>query len=237
MIDWRIFHKETTCSTNNDALSGSHGDVFTADFQTAGRGRIGHKWLSTAGMNLAMSAVVDVSSLSLESASTFPLVVGLAVARGLNHFLTRHNALVKWPNDIFVDGRKVAGVLCERHGDNLIAGVGVNVMQREFPEEIASRATSLALFENKAFSVDVVRGAILEELAVCYEKWVSLGFEALYEELSMIDFLKSRAIAVRQTDDDPSPVEGVCGGIQKDGSLDVGGEKVFAGEAHVEEVL
>lgn len=236
MTEWRVFYKEVTTSTNVDALGGRHGDVFTAGFQTAGKGRLGHKWLSSKGKNLVMSAVLDVSRVSLEHSVTFPLVCGLATARALSRFSPDAAVSIKWPNDVWVRGAKIAGILCERHGDNVTAGIGVNVLERRFPQEIASRATSLTLLTGAPVSVNDVRDAVLEELSSLYDVWVDRGFEVVYGELSAMDFLKGRKVRVRQSDDDLDPVEGVCGGILVDGSLDVAGERVYAGEAHVEEM-
>lgn len=235
-MDWRIFHKEITASTNVDALDGRHADVFTANFQSAGKGRLGHKWISSAGMNLSMSVVLDISAVPVEDSVTFPLVCGLAVARAVTRFSPDYPALVKWPNDVWVRGAKIAGILCERCGGNVVAGIGVNVMQTQFPQEIASRATSLALLSHTPPSVHDMRDAVLAELSALYAKWLSKGFRSVYAELSAIDLLKGRIVSVGQTDGDPAPVEGMCGGILEDGSLDVAGVSVYAGEAHVEEM-
>ena len=263
MTNWRIHHKAETASTNLDARTGRHGDVFTADYQTAGRGRLDHKWLSPPGANLMMSVVLSVDGLAPEQVATLPLVVGLAVIKVVgsdvlgrpqppeneNSVLCRLRAArrsaptvqLKWPNDVLVDGRKIAGILCERNGDNVIAGIGVNVRQTEFPPEIATRATSLQIAcgapGGRALpSSDTVRDQILSQLDKWYGIWRSDGFAAVYPEIAAVDFLSGREIAVRQSDDDPAPVIGVSNGIMPDGSLDVGGTKVYAGEAHVERI-
>ena len=260
MIGWRIHHKTETVSTNLDARGGAHGDVFTADYQTAGRGRLDHKWLSPPKTNLMMSVVLSVEGLAPEQVSTLPLVAGLAVAKAVgsdvlgrpqppeneDSVLNRLRAArrsaptvqLKWPNDVLVDDKKIAGVLCERNGDNVIAGIGVNVGQTEFDKEIADRATSLQIVCGapgcRALpSLDTVRDQILSKLDRWYGIWREKGFAAVYPEIAAIDFLKGREIAVRQTDDDSTPVSGVSNGIMPDGSLDVGGTKVYAGEAHV----
>ena len=88
-MDWMIHHKPETASTNLDARAGRHGDVFTADFQTAGRGRLDHKWLSTPGENLMLSAVLDVGDCPPDRVATLPLVVGLAVIEGLSPLLPK----------------------------------------------------------------------------------------------------------------------------------------------------
>ena len=78
---WNLHHKRETASTNLDAREGRHRDVFTADFQTAGRGRLDHTWSSPPGTNLLMSVVLAVDGLAPERVATLPLVAGLAVAR------------------------------------------------------------------------------------------------------------------------------------------------------------
>ena len=231
MTPWRIKHVEETESTNLLARSGRPGDVFTADFQTAGRGRLDHRWLAERGQNLMMSVVIDVSGLEAEHAATLPLAVGLAVVEGLRGMAP--GLMLKWPNDVLADGRKLAGILCERHGDNAIVGIGVNVLQREFPGEIADRATSLALLGSDA-SAAQVRDAVLGSLSQAIADWRS-GFAAIYPRIASIDYLSGRRVAVRQLDDAAPSASGVCGGIQPDGSLLVGGASVWAGEAHVAE--
>ena len=235
-MNWRVFRKDITDSTNRDARAGVPGDVFTAGFQTAGRGRLDHKWLSRPNENLMMSAVLDVAGLSPEHAATIPLVVGLSVCDALERLGASALAEIalKWPNDVLAGGRKIAGILCERVGDEVIAGIGVNVNQREFPSEIASRATSLALLRGTSVpDVDSVLDVVLSCLAANYEVWREKGLAAHLPRIAAIDYLKGREISVKRTDDDASPATGICGGIAADGSLLVAGEHVYAGEAHV----
>ena len=256
MIRWQIHQKAETASTNLDARAGGHGDVFVADFQTAGRGRLDHKWLSPPGANLMMSAVLSVAGLSCEAVSTFPLVVGLTVVRAVRGLLPAEVArtvLLKWPNDVLVGGRKVAGILCERDGERVIVGIGVNVKQREFPQEIAKKAISLGSVPGfpagaapsssgsvplvRSGAVPLVRDAVLAALGDSYADWRERGFAAIYPQVCAVDFLRGQALAVRQTDEDAQPVRGICRGIQSDGSLLVGDIRVYAGEAHVEEIV
>lgn len=243
-----IHHKPETASTNLDARAGRHGDVFTADFQTAGRGRLDHKWLSAPGENLMLSAVLDVGDCPPDRVATLPLVVGLAVIEGLSPLLPKElSPRLKWPNDVLVDGRKLAGILCERHGDTVIVGLGVNVKQREFAPEIAEKATSLSLLlgpvpagkgpapasKGSVPALTQVRDAILVALGRLYATWREEGLSPFLGRLAELDFLRGRTISVRQTDDDTEPFQGVCEGIAADGSLLVGGQAIYAGEAHV----
>ena len=182
---WTIHHTAVTESTNLDARDGKPGDVFTADEQTAGRGRLDHTWISPPGENL----------------------------------LIYH--------------RKLAGILCERHGENVIAGVGINVNQKVFAPEIALRATSLCQVDGTERPLEMVQRAFLKTLAPFYDNWRQNGFAAIHPLIVPCDALKGRQVSVLQTDADPTPVSGLCGGIQPDGTLLVGDTSVFAGEAHV----
>jgi len=221
-----IHRLKVTESTNRDAESAPAGSVFVAEWQTAGRGRLDHRWLSAPGENLLMSVVFDVAGVTAAEVATFPLVVGLAVREVTG-------GMLKWPNDVLVNGRKIAGILCERHGDRVVAGIGINVCQREFSPEIAGRTTSLVL-EGIGMSVDETLTRVLESLALLYECWRREGFGALLPKLQSADWLRGRMVCVRRTDDDSAPASGICGGIADDGSLLVAGERIYAGEAHVE---
>ncbi len=239
---WRIRHRAVTESTNADAAAaGEPGDVFTAGLQTGGRGRLGHRWLSPPGVNLMMSAVIGVEGLPPEEVATLPLVVGLAVTRLVDGFLAEGedreinlDVRIKWPNDILVDWRKICGILCERKDDRVIAGIGLNVNQLKFPAELEGLATSLsAELGGEEIDLAEARDGLLECLGATLAAWRKDGFKALWMELVCRDVLRNMEISVKRTPDDKAPVHGVCGGIQPDGSLLVGGERVYAGEAHV----
>ncbi len=232
-MKWHIYHKDVTRSTNLDARGGKSGDVFTADAQLAGRGRLDHPWHSGEGENLALSAVLDVVNCEPEVVATIPLVVGLAVAQAIETLLGRSRVGIKWPNDILVNGRKLAGILCERHGDRVIAGVGVNVKAMSFPKEFAAKATSLVQEGAKGASVPSVRDEILAQLARLYTLWREKGFAPIYPEIAARDILKGKFVEVAQGDNDAQTLHGLCGGIAANGSLNVAGEEIYAGEAHI----
>lgn len=228
---WRITHVRETVSTNILARDGRPGDVFTADFQSAGRGRLDHKWLSPPGENLMMSAVVDVSGMEPQEAATLPLAVGLAIVEALAPFAGELR--LKWPNDVLSNGRKLAGILCERNGDSAIVGIGVNVRQTVFAPEIADRATSLALLGSDMTPV-AARDSVLVSLGRVVDEWRRGGFSGLWPRIAAVDCLKGGVVSVRQSDGATPSVRGACSGIARDGSLVVAGEQVWAGEAHVE---
>ena len=143
-----------TRSTNDDAkaaaaIGAPELSVFAADEQTAGRGRGGRAWHSPLGENLYLSFLLR-PGWEPQAAAPFALVVGLAVAEEIDARLALPRAQVKWPNDVHVDGRKIAGILLEasiREGRlaSLVVGVGVDVHAASFPPELSALATSLAL--------------------------------------------------------------------------------------------
>ena len=233
-MEFRFHHKETTASTNADAREGRPGDVFVAEFQTAGRGRLDHEWHAARGENLTFSVVLDAADMSPAEVATLPLVVGLAGARAVEALLGNSSQVaVKWPNDVVVGGKKICGILCERNGDAVIAGVGLNVNQTDFPAEIAARATSLRLVAETPFDRDGVLNRVVAEIGDMHSRWLRGGFAALRGGFAAVDYLKGRMVSVFSTDDDKAPFEGLCGGVQEDGSLLVGSTKVYAGEARV----
>jgi BirA family biotin operon repressor/biotin-[acetyl-CoA-carboxylase] ligase len=144
--------RATTPSTNDDAWAalaagGPDGLAVVAHEQTGGRGRAGRAWAHAPGMGLALSLGLRLGP-GPHAAGVIPLAAGLAVAEALGGLGAA--ARLKWPNDVLVDGRKVAGVLCEMRrlpaGDAVVVGIGVNVRQRaaDFPPELREAATSLA---------------------------------------------------------------------------------------------
>ena len=124
-MQWDIHQFESLESTNATALSCPPGTVVMAECQTAGRGRYGRTWQSPKG-NLYMSLVL--SDLGKNNAY-IAFLTAVAVADSLPGF----DIALKWPNDVLLSGKKLAGILIEKEGDKLVVGIGVNVMTS--PEE------------------------------------------------------------------------------------------------------
>jgi len=162
-----------TGSTNDDAwdaaaAGAADGTAVVADHQSRGRGRDGRTWVDAPGRALALSLLL-VPGCDRGAFATAPLVAGLALARGLDALGV--DAELKWPNDLLLAGRKLAGVLCERRrlaggGDAFVIGTGVNVAQRadEFPPELAGGATSLHLAGHTGITREDVAAAYLNAL-------------------------------------------------------------------------
>ena len=211
-------------STNLDARGAAPGSVFVAERQTDGRGRLDHRWHASPGANLTFSVVLGAHPDPAQNA-TLPLVAGLAVAEALGPGFA-----VKWPNDVYFGERKICGILCERDGDNVIVGIGVNVNETAFPPELARQATSLKLLRGATQDKDAVLRDVLRALEQLYAGWRRDGFAPLLERFAARDFLFGRPVSVVQTDFDPSPVSGTARGIRDDGALWVDDVPVYAGE-------
>ena len=159
----KVFYQDAVGSTNNEArrdiLAGkaSSGNIYLTEFQTNGRGRGVNRWVCPAGEGLLFSLVVD-PDVAPELWYRMSLSVGMAVLETLGELGIE--AQLKWPNDIYVNDKKLGGILIEKVNNLLILGVGLNVNVREFPEEVAGRASSLALELNH----DVEREVLLASL-------------------------------------------------------------------------
>ncbi|MCB9590184.1 MAG: biotin--[acetyl-CoA-carboxylase] ligase [Polyangiaceae bacterium] len=219
-----VVHFEQIGSTNDEAISAArqgakHGSVFIADSQTAGRGRRGKSWSSPAGENLLFSVLVR-SPLELKTASRLTLAVGLAVRDAIAEY-TKSAPQLKWPNDVWVDGKKLAGILVESQlsGDKLdsvVIGVGANVLSRDLPEEIASLATSLALSEQAEGAPRLTREGVLARVLIQLERRLGQfereGLSSMLDELRAHDGLLGRTVRVDER-------RGTARGIDQNGAL------------------
>ena len=150
---WQVEYHATLPSTNDRALAllaASPGDLprlVLAGEQTAGRGRGANRWWSAAGAITASAVVAFPVGVPAERRPWLALVTGLAIREALSHWAT-HPVQVKWPNDVYLDGRKVSGILIETSAsqlDRAVVGFGINVGNRvaSAPEEVRRRAVSL----------------------------------------------------------------------------------------------
>ena len=178
-------HFRRTDSTNERARvlatgGAPHGTLVTADEQTAGRGRQGRSWVAPAGAALLCSLVLR------EPPRLLPLMAGVAVARSVGP-----GAGVKWPNDVLLDGRKVAGILVEGRPQErwAVLGIGVNVALRpeDLPPEVRSRAGGLGLPQTE---IEPLLSRVLEEL----EYWLHSSPELVLAELGRRDALLDRPV-------------------------------------------
>ncbi|PIR17468.1 MAG: biotin--[acetyl-CoA-carboxylase] ligase [Deltaproteobacteria bacterium CG11_big_fil_rev_8_21_14_0_20_49_13] len=220
MIGSKIHHYKEIVSTNDIAFGlakngAAHGEVVVAETQTKGRGRMGRLWESPAGRSICMSVILRPDS-SVET-SPLTLVVGIAVADALKNF-TKGELKVKWPNDIWLNGKKLCGILAEKGDGAIVVGIGVNVNSEksDLSPEVSGIATSLKEEEGKAFDPEAVLKNICEELDNYYNVFVADGFDpfvALYNSWSLIN---DKEVSVTFNNE---VTKGVAIGIDTDGAL------------------
>jgi BirA family biotin operon repressor/biotin-[acetyl-CoA-carboxylase] ligase len=176
-------HSATTGSTNDDAaawLDAPHGALVTADAQHAGRGRHGRTWYSPADAHLYASVVLRPAIADARWAA-LGLVVGLGLRDGLGPWCDR--VRLKWPNDLVVDGRKLAGILCEARWQgsvpHIVVGFGVNLAATAFPPELADIGTTLETLTGTTIDRAAVLAAILGGLEPRLDQLGRDGFAAM----------------------------------------------------------
>jgi BirA family transcriptional regulator, biotin operon repressor / biotin---[acetyl-CoA-carboxylase] ligase len=213
--------------------------VVVADQQLAGRGRRGRTWSAPTGTSLLASIIVR-PRLPQALLSTLSLTTAVAAAEALRR-VARVDARLKWPNDVLVSGRKIAGILLESRMGGApapdgsahagpaivtIIGVGINLGQREFPVDLADSATSVALETGRAPSRDAVLTALLEEFDAWRARLEAEGFGPVRERWRRLSDTLGRRVTV-------DAVTGTATDLDVDGALlvDVGGsvKRVVAG--------
>lgn len=155
------------------AEGAAEGAVAATDEQTEGRGRLGRTWEAPAGSSVLVSIALR-PAVPTTNLAELSLVAGRACAAAIAE-LTGLTAEVKWPNDVLIRGRKVAGILAEAREGRVVLGVGINVSQADesLPERAQYPATSLLLETGRAVPRAELLAALLDHLERQYDAWVS----------------------------------------------------------------
>lgn len=237
---------DTIDSTNTKAMELAkegcgHGTLIIADAQNAGKGRRGRNWSSEKGTGIYMSMVLR-PDLKPESAPGLTLVAALSVAKAIEVCMnekmeeeSQKKALgltlqIKWPNDIVLNKKKVCGILTEMNLngtviDSVIVGIGINVHQKNFPEEIKATATSLDM-ETGGYCP---RSSLIEDIVrffeIYYEMYMKTGDLTLLKR-EYENYLANKEKQVKVLDP-AGEYEGIAKGITPKGELIVDTERGF----------
>lgn len=201
------------------ALGAEEGIAITARGQTAGRGRLGRDWSSPPGEGLYLSLILR-PSIKPDSSTVITLAAAVAVAETLILNIELR-VDIKWPNDVLASGRKLCGILVETaiEKDHLlyaVMGIGVNLAQREFPDEIRDSATSILIETGKLLAPDDLLTPLLERV----EHWYRMALNSPEAVLTRWSELSSYAHACSVTIETPAgPVEGLTRGLTPSGAL------------------
>lgn len=227
-VNWlrKIHTLQSTASTNSEALNlGSCGSappaaVF-AEHQTAGRGRFGRSWDSSAGEGIFVSLLLRPEAPQRHWPRLTTLAA-LAAAEAVR-LSAEIDVQIKWPNDIVYGGRKLGGILAEtgahpQHGPFVVLGIGINVNQRSFQEALSDTATSINLITGRTFNRNSVASNLLDQIG----KWLiqvdglGEGFVHILERVSNRSSTLGNTVLLHSGG---VPVEGYAEGLDSDGCL------------------
>ena len=221
-----VLYFDTIDSTNTKAQELAEkgyqsGTLVVADKQESGKGRRGRSWVSPSGTGIFMTLMIK-PNINPNNASMLTLVAALAVAKAITS-VTGEEALIKWPNDIVVNGKKVCGILTEMNAqfdyiNHIVVGIGINVHNESFPEEISQMASSLMI---EAGGKRFHRAQIIAETMLYFEQYYDTFLKT--QDLSALvreydELLVNRNKSVRVLDP-KEPFDGKAMGITPKGEL------------------
>ncbi|MFW9270589.1 bifunctional biotin--[acetyl-CoA-carboxylase] ligase/biotin operon repressor BirA [Pseudomonas sp. NR3] len=235
-LEWPVYIHDSIDSTNAEALRSIERGVdapflVLAERQLAGRGRRGRKWVSPFAANLYYSLVLRIDG-GMRQIEGLSLVVGLAVMHALRDFGIAEAGL-KWPNDVLVGNKKIAGILLELVGDpadvcHVVLGVGINVNMQS-TDEVDQQWTSMSLEAGRVFD----RNDLVVHMSAKLQQYLELhhasGFAAIQLEWENYHLWQGRAVSLIAG---VNQIDGVVMGIDHQGALRLkvdGVEKSFSG--------
>lgn len=197
----QIIHIPVVDSTNNYLKTriGMLEDrsAVWADEQTGGKGRLGRNWTSPKG-NLYLSVLFRDMTCDI---SLFPLLCAVAAARTVRG-LSETNPMVKWPNDLVLNGKKMTGILCEsvvsEHHMQVICGIGINLNlgKESYPVEQLPYATSLKIETGREYSIEAFANRLYHELEQTVDVYLKQGFSVFQEEYESILVNRGKTVKV-----------------------------------------
>jgi len=214
-------------STNREARDRAKGGareglVILADSQSRGKGRLGRSWESPPGTNLYLSIILR-PPVDPSDAPQITLLAGVAAARALSD-VSGLKCLIKWPNDILLRGKKLAGILAEMEGEGarvgfVILGIGVNVNWRreDFPADLGVKATSLRAESGREISRAAAAAGLLGELEKEYTAFIREGFSPrLKDEWNRLSWINGKEVTLSLPEGE---ISGRALGLDTDGAL------------------
>ncbi|BCR04507.1 bifunctional ligase/repressor BirA [Desulfuromonas versatilis] len=225
-IGREVVYFEETDSTNlraHELGAGGYpdGTVIIADRQSAGKGRLGRRWASPEGVNLYTSVLLRPDILPF-MAPQLTFLSAVAVARAIGE-ASGLQPRVKWPNDVLLSGKKVAGLLNEMHAETegihyVILGIGVNLNMRpeQFPGDLRYPATSVAIEKGSTVSRTGFARCLYREIDRLYERYLAEGVAPIIREWEGLCDLVGRQVEV---DCQQRIIRGLVTGLDEDGAL------------------
>lgn len=228
----RVFRFDEIDSTNKflkEQNNLQNYDCVIAKTQTAGVGRRGNVWVSNEGMAIFSFALKEAENISLEEYMRLPLIAGISVLSGLKK-IENLDYKFKWTNDIYLDDKKLCGILVEKTKDFFIIGIGININNSDFGYA-QDRAISLKNKTGNFYRIEDIIFCIINE----FKRYFSEDWSFVLKEINSYNYLKDKEIEIVKYGE--SLGVGVAKDIAEDGRLIVeidGQEKLFnIGEIHI----
>ena len=214
----RHLHLEEIDSTNaflkREYLKFDNLSFVSASYQTAGKGRENRLWKSNKNENALFSFIVKDENL-ISMYSCLSIYTAMLIAEFIEN-LGIKNVTIKWPNDVYVNGKKICGILLEGNIPNfVIVGVGLNVLQKQFPDDLRHPATSLILEKNDVENVDEILNVLVNKI---YSFWLTFKEKKTMYEIfiNSHNYLLNKDVRIKQEN---GIVTGVVEGIDSDNNL------------------
>ena len=214
-------YKFNELDSTNDYLERNHKnyeefDVICAKNQTHGRARRQNDWISMEGMAIFSFFLKERKNWKIEDYLKLPLIAGLATIRGLKG-IENLEYKFKWTNDVYLENKKLCGILMEKIDDVYIVGIGINV-NNILPETLKNKAISLTQATNKKYQIDEIVKNIVFEFQILCENLENGLWEDILTEINEINYLKNKEIELKFGNE---AVSGVVRDINENGEIEV----------------
>lgn len=215
----RIFKFEELNSTNiflRELQEKKNYDIVIAETQTLGKGRRGNKWSSEKGGAYFSFLVEEDKNISLEEYSRLPLVIGYSLLKTFEELEPELEFKFKWTNDIYINDKKISGILVEKMKDFFIVGIGINV-NNEIKGEAENRAISMGKLTSKKYNIEEIIISVVENIKKDLNFYFSGCWESILAELNKKNYLYNKEINVFLGEGNSR--KGTAGEIHKSGQL------------------
>lgn len=226
-------YKFKELDSTNDYLERNHKnyeefDVICTKNQTHGRARRQNDWVSMEGMAIFSFFLEERENWEIEDYLKLPLIAGLATIKGLRG-IENLEYKFKWTNDVYLENRKLCGILIEKIDDVYIVGIGINV-NNILPGKLKNKAISLTQVTNKKYEIEKIIKNIISEFQMLCEKLENGLWKDILKEINEINYLKNKKIELKFGNE---KVLGIAQGINENGEIEVLVKKDEVGKGEI----